>query len=103
LTFTVTAGPSHGALSGTAPNLTYTPTAGYFGPDSFQFKVTDRGNPDNCGAVGNFCAAALDSAPATVSITVVPVNTAPTATAQSINANENAATPIVLTGTDTET
>ena len=32
LTFRVTSGPSHGALSGTAPNLTYTPAAGYVGP-----------------------------------------------------------------------
>ena len=34
-------GPSHGALTGTAPNLTYTPAAGYFGPDSFQFTVSN--------------------------------------------------------------
>ncbi len=37
LTYTVTVGPSHGSLSGTAPNLLYTPAAGYFGADSFQF------------------------------------------------------------------
>jgi hypothetical protein len=41
LTFTVVGGPSHGALSGTAPNLTYTPVANYNGPDSFTFKVND--------------------------------------------------------------
>ena len=55
LTYTVTASPTHGTLSGTAPNLTYTPTAGYVGPDSFQFKVNNG---------------VLDSAVATVSLTV---------------------------------
>ena len=59
LTFTVTANPTHGSLTGTAPNLTYTPTADYNGPDSFQFKVTDRGDPDNCGAPGPACSAAI--------------------------------------------
>src|SRR5262249_12843070 len=28
--------PTHGTLSGTAPNLTYTPNAGYLGRDSFK-------------------------------------------------------------------
>jgi uncharacterized protein (TIGR03437 family) len=103
LTLTVTANPAHGTLTGTAPNLTYTPSAGYFGPDSIQFTVTDRGDPDNCGAPGLSCAAPLTSAAATINITVVPVNTAPTATAQSVNASQNAGTAITLAGTDTET
>ena len=41
LTYTVVAQPSHGSLSGSAPNLTYTPAAGYYGSDSFMFKVND--------------------------------------------------------------
>ena len=70
LTFAVTGGPANGTLSGTAPNVTYTPTAGFTGSDSFQFKVTDRGKPDNCGAINPACAAPLQSAAALVSITV---------------------------------
>src|SRR5262249_50673564 len=35
LTFTVASPPAHGTLSGTAPNLVYTPAPGYFGPDAF--------------------------------------------------------------------
>jgi hypothetical protein len=54
LTYTVVSNPTHGTLSGTAPNLTYTPTASYGGPDSFTFKA-------NNGTVSNI---------ATVSITV---------------------------------
>ncbi len=41
LTYSVTAGPAHGTLSGTAPNLLYTPTAGYAGADSFTFTARD--------------------------------------------------------------
>jgi hypothetical protein len=56
LTYQVAAGPQHGMLGGTPPSLTYTPTAGYAGPDRFTFTVTDA-----YGAV---------STAATVSITV---------------------------------
>merc|ERR1711964_324156 len=63
LTYTVVANPSHGALSGTAPALTYTPTADYNGSDSFTFKVNDG---------------TVDSETATISITVIAVNDAPT-------------------------
>ena len=37
LTFAVETQPSNGALSGTAPNLTYTPDRRYLGSDSFTF------------------------------------------------------------------
>jgi DNA/RNA endonuclease G (NUC1) len=61
LTYTVTSGPSHGSLSGTGANRTYTPAANYSGPDSFKFTVTDTGD----GA-----SPPLTSSEATVSITV---------------------------------
>ncbi|MEO7717704.1 MAG: Ig-like domain-containing protein [Capsulimonas sp.] len=63
LTYSVATNPAHGTLSGTAPNLTYTPNAGYFGPDSFTFTVNNG---------------SLTSTPATVSITVTRVNHIPT-------------------------
>lgn len=40
LSYTVTP-PSHGSLSGTAPDLTYTPDPGFVGVDSFTFVVND--------------------------------------------------------------
>jgi hypothetical protein len=55
LTFRLTAGSSHGTLSGTAPNLTYTPVTNYTGSDNFSFVV-------NNGSV--------DSLPAAVSVTI---------------------------------
>ena len=39
LTYQVLMNPVHGTLSGTPPNLTYTPSAGYTGPDSFTFQA----------------------------------------------------------------
>ena len=60
LTYSIVAQPTHGALSGTAPNVTYTPTAGYSGADSFTFKANNG----------------VDSNVATVSLTVqIPATT----------------------------
>ena len=90
LTFSVLSGPAHGALSGTAPNLTYTPDPAFNGADSFTFKANDG---------------TVDSNVATVSITVNPVNDAPLAANDSYNIDEdttlNVAAPAVL-GNDTD-
>jgi len=50
LTYTVVANPSHGTLTGTAPSLTYTPTAGYVGADTFAFKA-NNGTDSNIATV----------------------------------------------------
>jgi pimeloyl-ACP methyl ester carboxylesterase len=41
ITFTIITQPTHGILSGTAPNLSYIPNDGYEGEDSFTFMVSD--------------------------------------------------------------
>jgi hypothetical protein len=87
LTYALVTSPAHGTLSGTAPNLTYTPAANFNGPDSFTFKANDG---------------ALDSAPATVAITVTAVNDAPVAYDQSVSVPQNVATKITLVGDDVE-
>src|SRR5207248_3487710 len=87
LTFSITAGPSHGALNGTAPNVTYTPGANYNGSDTFNFKVNDG---------------TTDSGETTVLITVVAVNDRPVADSQSVTTNEDTAKPITLSGSDPE-
>lgn len=83
LTFTVLTAPQHGQFVGGV----YTPAANYFGPDSFTYKANDG---------------QLDSEPATVSITINPVNDAPVATGQSVSTPYNTAVNIVLTGSDVE-
>ena len=86
LTFTVAAPPAHGSLTGAAPSLLYTPTAGYSGPDSLVFRVDDG----NGG-----------SAQATVSIVVGgPANQLPTADPQTLTAPYQTPLAITLTGSD---
>ncbi|MEA2371954.1 MAG: hypothetical protein QOH12_2348 [Solirubrobacteraceae bacterium] len=46
----VVTGPTHGSLTlNTDGSFTYTPTAGYSGPDSFTYKATDQGLDSNVG------------------------------------------------------
>src|SRR5207249_2775606 len=87
LTYAIVIGPAHGTLSGTAPNLTYTPAANYDGTDSFTFKANDS---------------ELDSNTATVSITVTAVNDAPVASDQAVVTDEDTAKAITLGTTDIE-
>ena len=51
LTYSIVTPPAHGTLTGTAPNLTYNPVAGYLGPDSFTFKANDGTFDSNNGTV----------------------------------------------------
>ncbi len=89
ITFMIVSQPAHGTLTGTAPNVTYVPTANYNGPDSFTFKVNNG---------------MLDSNTATVSITVNPVNDAPSINApDSRTANEGEAISFTVTGSDIDT
>jgi hypothetical protein len=87
LSFAVLAGPANGTLSGTAPNLTYTPNANFNGSDAFTFKVNDG---------------AANSPVATVTLAVSAVNDAPVATAQSVNTSYSAPVDITLAGSDAE-
>ncbi|MHC4705223.1 MAG: cadherin-like domain-containing protein [Planctomycetota bacterium] len=66
--------PAHGQLSGTPPELTYTPEANFSGSDSFTFKANDG---------------EVDSDAATVSIRVEPVNDMPTANDDDVEAQED--------------
>ena len=94
LTYTIVTPPAHGVLSGSGAARTYTPAADFNGSDSFTYEVEDRGDPDNCGAPGPACDAALTSGTATVSITVGAINDAPV--------NSLPAGPVVaLPGADT--
>jgi hypothetical protein len=62
LTYFITSYPPHGGLTGTPPDVTYTPDANYNGPDSFTFQAWDGTALSNT---------------ATVSITVTAVNDDP--------------------------
>ena len=64
LSYTVATQPANGILSGTAPNVTYTPATNFAGSDTFTFKTNDG---------------TVDSNVATISITVTEVNDPPVA------------------------
>jgi len=51
LSYVVVSGPANGSLSGTAPDLTYTPDAGYVGGDSFTYKANDGTDDSNVATV----------------------------------------------------
>ncbi|HEX8120625.1 MAG TPA: tandem-95 repeat protein, partial [Solirubrobacteraceae bacterium] len=51
LTFTVTSLPTHGTLTGTPPNLTYTPAKDFDGNDSFTYTVADNRGGSNSATV----------------------------------------------------
>src|SRR4029077_1005705 len=74
ITFSIVTPPTNGGFGATtAPNLTYTPNANFFGADSFTFRVND-GTTSGAGNNGN------SNETCTVSVTVNPVNDAPTFT-----------------------
>ena len=85
LTFTVVTNPTHGNLTGTGAALTYTPAADFNGTDSFTYKANDG---------------TLDSNIATVTITVLAINDAPSFDAiANQTVNEDAGTQSVgITG-----
>ena len=85
--YAVVAQPGKGTLSGTAPNLTYTPSANYNGADSFAFRVNDG---------------STNSANAWISITVTAVNDAPVATARTLTTTPDTPLAVTLAGTDVE-
>jgi uncharacterized repeat protein (TIGR01451 family) len=64
VTWEIVDGPANGTLTGTAPDLVYTPDENYNGQDTFTFTVNDG---------------ELTSDPATIRINVMPVNDAPVA------------------------
>lgn len=87
LSYRIATAPLHGILTGSAPNVTYTPAPDYTGSDSFTFVVHDG---------------TLDSEPASVSINIQPVNRAPVASPQSVATTEDQSVVITLTATDAE-
>lgn len=87
LLYGVSLAPSHGTLSGTAPNLVYTPAANYTGSDSFVFGISDGFYRDY----------------ATITINVTPVNDRPVAQDDEVTTAEDTAILINFVASDVET
>ena len=87
MSFAILTDPNNGVLSGTAPDVTYTPDTNFNGADSFTFEVCDA--EPLCDT-------------ATVSITVNPVNDDPDAIDDTAITNENVALGIAVLDNDTD-
>lgn len=62
--------PHHGIITGTAPDLTYTPLAGYEGSDRFLYRVSDGEVFSNTAAVAVFVTDGTNSPPCSMNFTV---------------------------------
>jgi hypothetical protein len=88
LSFVVVAGPGHGSLGAVSGSkVTYTPAAGFAGPDSFTFKANDG---------------KADSNTATVSITVKASNQAPVASDGSAQTDAGVPVEVTLSAADAD-
>ena len=90
LTYAVATQPANGTVvidDATTGAYTYTPNADYNGMDSFSFTANDG---------------TTDSAPATVSITVTPVNDAPVAADDNLSTQEDTANSGTLAAADVD-
>jgi hypothetical protein len=88
LTYAISSGPSHGTLSGTAPNIIYTPDPDYNEGDEFFFTATDEGG--------------LTSSPARITLNIMAVNDAPVAAADAVELDEDTSLAITLSGMDVD-
>jgi hypothetical protein len=90
LNYIIVTQPANGTLTGAAPNVTYTPNAGFDGSDSFTFKINDG---------------TVDSTPATVTIIVTDspiVNQKPSAANDSPTTKSGVAITINVTVNDSD-
>jgi N-acetylneuraminic acid mutarotase len=87
LTYTVVTGPTHGTLSGTPPQLLYTPAVNASGSYSLTFRVSDGQQ---------------SSAEATFTLSVVAVNDTPVARSAQVKTEQGKAVELTLEGTDAE-
>jgi Ca2+-binding RTX toxin-like protein len=90
LIYAIATGPSQGSITAFDPNtgaFTYTPNPNANGSDSFSFRVFDGFE---------------ESEPATITITITPVNDAPVANAATLNTRTGKTEAGVLTATDVE-
>ena len=85
LNYSIVSGPSHGALSGNAPNMSYMPASNYNGADSFTYRANDG---------------SLNSNVATFNISVSSVNDAPVASSGSASTSEDSTVSIALSASD---
>lgn len=97
LTYEITSQPTKGTVTLTGSTISYARTAPGRDADELSFKVTDRGDPDDCGTPAASCTAARDSVVARVSVAFD--YTRPSADGQTLQTPEDTPLTVALTGT----
>nr|MCU0750181.1 Ig-like domain-containing protein [Akkermansiaceae bacterium] len=87
ISYSIVSGPSNGTLAGTAPDLSYVPSPGFSGTDSFIYQASDG---------------VLESTTALVTIEVTRPNSPPVANSKTFTTSANTAISILLTASDEE-
>ncbi len=87
LTYEILTAPINGVISGTIPNITYTPNPNYFGSDSLTFRVSDGVNW---------------STPTSISLTINAVNDFPVVNLLSFSTPVNSPYSGTVSGSDIE-
>ena len=94
LNFIVVELPASGDLSGTPPNLLYTPISGFFGADSFSFTVDDGALTSTTATIAIEVSEAIAPSP--------PTNNVPVADSQSVLTPRDAPVTLLLRGSDSD-
>ena len=87
LRYQIVTQPASGSLSGTPPEITYSPRRGFIGRDRFQWKATGAGGESNVATV-------------TITSNASGVNAAPRAYNQSVAVKANGSVTFILRYTD---
>ncbi|MFC1727572.1 tandem-95 repeat protein [Patescibacteria group bacterium] len=85
LVYSIVSDPTHGSVSISGYQATYTPAANYYGSDNFTFRVNDGEANSNT---------------ATINITINPINDSPTADTVGTSTSEETPVDINLSATD---
>jgi hypothetical protein len=98
LVYTVVSNPTHGTLTGTAPNLTYTPVNAYGGPDSFTFKA-NNGTDSNIATVSITVQSGAGSQSQTITFPALPTSVYYGASAVTLAATASSNLPVAYSVT----
>jgi polygalacturonase len=98
LVYSVVANPTHGTLTGTAPSLTYTPTTGYAGADSFTFKA-NNGTDSNVATVTINVLSAGGSTAQTITFSAPATPVIYGASAITLSATASSSLPVIFSVT----
>jgi endonuclease G len=96
LAYSIVGSPAHGVLSGTAPNLVYTPATNFSGTDTFTFKANDSTADSNTATVTINISSATTPTPTPTPTPAVIATTVVGLTSNTFIVNENDASGVAI-------